>query len=72
MTFEKGHEKVVQLLLEQDAGDPYKASDGQESMIEKAIFQKWSKLGHFIFWKKKGTAEETLIITFSRFLHWMG
>ena len=53
LAYYMGHEKIVKLLLEHDAGDPYEASDGQESMMEKAIKQKWNKLGHFIFWKKK-------------------
>ena len=43
----------MKLLLDHDAGDPYEASDGQESIMEKAIFNKWNKLGHFIFWQKE-------------------
>ena len=53
LAFDKGHERVVKLLLEHDAGDPYKASNGQESIIERAIRGKWNKLGHFIFWQGK-------------------
>ena len=53
MAFDKGFGRVVKLLLEHEAGDPYEASDGQESMMEKAIIEKWNKLGHFIFWHKK-------------------
>ena len=53
MAFDNGHERVVKLLLQHDAGDPYEASNGEESMMEKAIMAKWNKLGHFIFWTEK-------------------
>ena len=53
MAFVQNHERIVKLLLEHDAGDPYEASEGEESMMEKAIMKKWNKLGHLIFWPKK-------------------
>ena len=53
LAFDNGHERVVKLLLEHDSGDPYEVSDGHVSMMEKAIVEKWNKLGHFIFWLKK-------------------
>jgi hypothetical protein len=53
LAFVQKHEQIVKLLLEHNAGDTYEASDGEKSMMEKAIMKKWNKLGHLIFWPKK-------------------
>ena len=53
LAFDNGHERVVKLLLEHDAGDPYEDFKEEKSMMEKAIMEKWNKIGHFIFWQKQ-------------------